>query len=705
MPARFTRRSLVHGALAGVAAAQLDWAWLAPAAGAASIGWDDADYWAFCDRTQGLVEDLWSEGERAYRGGEGGDTSYNASMLFTHAAAARMGHQGACRNDHRARQLAWRLCQSPPYRLTLAVASLDQTHRFGWGSSLNSVGGQHVVIDTAVVRGLAEAWYARRALNLPDATVGLIEDRIRRNATSQFYLYPALRLNQINWPVEIYVHATRVTGASVLVQRDLRAQFDRFAHALRNPAPGMRIANLGPGYRWHYLPNRSADSPINVDSAEYANIVCGSLAFYDEALRMNMTPLPANHVQLLRAWAERVLCGYWTHGGYLNWDTGHGFGRWHQGKKHGLCQAALLAIALTPRFRFTAQQSAWAKYFFDRSLEFFDAVSHDGTLLPPPVSFGVTKTPGSVGDARLWASRVMAHSARAAESRLGTQHSEVPPPLYAFDPDIGRLAVTTPTYNTAIIVVNQRAFPYGGIELARLYDGDQHVAANIGGVGPAAFGVTVRDHARGTVTYSQHGRRHASLAQPPLLLTRAPRGAVAHPVAYPDRPYAGPFGVIDAVGHTTSAAYTIRSRHRFRGDYIEVRWDLLPRRRRGACTVEVAFPSWGAGATVVAHTASGADVPLGARAISLAGVRRLAIHSAAASYDVELRGSGHGLTARLVQTPPQPSNPRGGPTLLIRLDHRRPPHRQAFTVRLHVAPVRASRGRSGSPQRRVAAAG
>ena len=683
-PWRMTRRHFVGASVAGVVASQLP-GWTTPAR-AAGGHWDDADYWSFADRTQALVEDLWSEDHRAYRGGMGGDTSYNANLLYTHAAAARAGHRGECRNDHRGRLLAWRLCQSPPYRLTLAQAALDQTHRFGWGSSLDGFGGQHVVIDTAVVRGLAEAWYARKPLDLPADVVALIEDRIRRCATSQFYLYPALRLNQINWPVEIYVHATRVTGDAALVQRDCREQFDRFVHGLRHASPGMVTSNLGPGYRWHYLPNHSPDSPINVDSAEYANIVCASLAFYDEALRMHMTPLPANHVQLLRAWAERVLCGYWTHGGYMNWDTGHGFGRWHQGKKHGLCQEALLAIALTPRFRFSPEHSAWAKYFFDRSLEFFDGVSHRGSVLPHSVSFGVTKTPGSDGDARLWAARVQAHAARAAQSHLGTHRTEVPPPLYSYDPDIGRLAVTTPTYNTAIIVVNQHAFPYGGTELARLYDGDQHVAANIGGRPPAAFGITVRDHARRSVTVTQHGRRHASLADPPLRLTRAPWGAVAHPEAFPRHPYAGPFGAVDAIARTRCAAYAIRTRHRFRSDHIETRWDLTPRRHGGACTVEATFPSWGDHARVIAHAARG-DLVLGTQPVSLADVRRLTVQSASASYDVEIVGPRRGMTARLTPAAPQPSNPGCGPTLTIALDQRRPPHRQALTVRLWVAPA------------------
>ena len=37
-----------------------------------------------------------------------------------------------------------------------------------------------------------------------------------------------------------------------------------------------------------------------------------------------------------------MIAGYWTHGGYLNWDTGLGFRRWHQAKKVPLAAQALL---------------------------------------------------------------------------------------------------------------------------------------------------------------------------------------------------------------------------------------------------------------------------------------------------------------------------------------------------------------------------
>ena len=63
-----------------------------------------------------------------------------------------------------------------------------------------------------------------------------------------------------------------------------------------------------------------------------------------------MAPIAPEHVTLLRAWIEHIVYGYWTHGGYLNWDTGYGFKRWHAGRTWALAQQGLLAIAAAPRF-------------------------------------------------------------------------------------------------------------------------------------------------------------------------------------------------------------------------------------------------------------------------------------------------------------------------------------------------------------------
>lgn len=107
------------------------------------------------------------------------------------------------------------------------------------------------------------------------------------------------------------------------------------------------VGNLGPGLRFHYNPRTPLDDPHNVDSAEYANLVWTFAPAYLQARRAGMPPLSLHDRTLLRAWATRMLAGYWTHGGYLNWDTGFGFRRWHELKKLALAQAGLLSLAAT----------------------------------------------------------------------------------------------------------------------------------------------------------------------------------------------------------------------------------------------------------------------------------------------------------------------------------------------------------------------
>ena len=164
----------------------------------------------------------------------------------------------------------------------------------------------------------------------------------------------------------------------------------------------------------------------------------------------------------------------------------------------------------------------------DNGFDFYSrlsARSRDG--LVDPVLFDVTAVPQGVGSARLAAARIQANAARAVDAGLGAKKAATPPPLYSYDPDIGRLAVTTPTYNTAVVAVNQNAFPYGGLDLARLYDGQQEVAANIGGRPPASFGLLIRDVGGKRVTASQVGRTRVTRGVRPLRLTKAPIGAGA----------------------------------------------------------------------------------------------------------------------------------------------------------------------------------
>ena len=140
------------------------------------------------------------------------------------------------------------------------------------------------------------------------------------------------------------------------------------------------------------------------------------------------------------------MCGYWTHGGYLNWDTGYGFKRWHAGRTWALAQQGLLAIAASPRFHPRPELGGWAKHMFDRGLALYERLSvaaADGKGIAPSNLYDVNVAPLGPSIRELFAARMQANAARAVALGLGEMQAPEPPPLYSFDGDIGRLAVTT----------------------------------------------------------------------------------------------------------------------------------------------------------------------------------------------------------------------------------------------------------------------
>jgi len=172
---------------------------------------------------------------------------------------------------------------------------------------------------------------------------------------------------------------------------------------------------------------------MNVDSAEYANIVLSFSRFYGQARRAGMRPLGGRERTLLRQWVARAMAGYWTHAGYLNWDSGLGFDRWHQAKKLGLAQQALIGIAQTPELQPSPACGRWAKWTLDRGLSWYASRPASLGGHPDPVLFGLSQVAQSVSSARLAAARMQANAARAAAAGLGRMAGEAPPPLYAYD--------------------------------------------------------------------------------------------------------------------------------------------------------------------------------------------------------------------------------------------------------------------------------
>jgi hypothetical protein len=267
--------------------------------------------------------------------------------------------------------------------------------------------------------------------------------------------------------------------------------------------------------------------------------------------------------------------------------------------------------------------------------------------------------------------RFQALAAEAVLRGLGDKPAAEPPPMYAFDPQIGRLTVSTPAYNTAIVTTSNDAFPYGGIDLARLFDGRQRVVSHIGGRAPAAMGLIVRDAKNAIVAASQRSRVTLPSGNLPLKLTKSPQGRVYHGNRYPANPYAGGFtDYLEAEGFVDRSGVQFRSRYRFYPDRIQIGWRIT-RGRTDALSAEALLPSWGNDAAIDATLKTGAVQKLssapGQGQVALADVDWFYISGEETGYAVIPGTFPAGAVGRLLKPAEQNSNPRPGTSLSIRL--------------------------------------
>ena len=696
-----TRRSFLAGAglaAAGLSArpfATLDALAAEPAARAAVVGsppLTNGGYWEFADWLQPAMDRLWSEAQSVYTN----DTRINSSALMTHAIAAFEGHEGRARRDGRARLLAARLCEEPPFRAPRGgrptrhsnPRSENQVHAPGWVTNMaRRDSAMHLSVDPKVARALYYAWRAREQLGLSPELVQRMVTCVRSVATSPFFRYPSIRLNQINFAAELQACAASMTEDPTLLRRDYRLQLSRFLRGAKRSVRPWRIPNLGPSYNFHRNPFQRAGAKQNVESAEYANIVLDVIYYYEQARREGMTPLSEAHARTLRAWVRRALPAYWTHSGYVNWDTGLYLYRWHLSRYWAWCCQGLLAIASSKNF-VTADERRWAKFIFDRSLNLYERFTErwdDDRREPGSSLYGVT-TKFSEGR-HFELARFQALAAEAVLRGMGDDPAAEPPPMYAFDPTIGRLAITTPTYNTAIVPVSNGAFPYGGIDLARWFDSRQRVISHIGGRAPAGFGLAVRAPDGRLVTASQRPRTRGPTGRIPLILNKSPQGPVTRVRRYPRSPHAGVFTEVESGGLVDRAGVRFRSRYLFKADHIHVHWQIT-RSRTDALTAEALLPSWGEAALhAVLHT--GADVMLaGSASVGLAAVRHFFVDGAEGGYVVVPRVFPPAATAHVIAPSAQSSNPRPGPSLSLRLATGA--HWRDVSLRVAIAPARTA---------------
>ncbi len=107
-------------------------------------------------------------------------------------------------------------------------------HSPGWvGNVAGPYSTMDKAIDPKIAEGLRRAWEARAVLGLDDATVALVAAETEAVARTPFFRFPAVRLNQINWPAELYAHEAAVTGTPELLVGDYRAHVRSFLDGAR----------------------------------------------------------------------------------------------------------------------------------------------------------------------------------------------------------------------------------------------------------------------------------------------------------------------------------------------------------------------------------------------------------------------------------------------------------------------------------------
>ena len=375
--------------------------------------------------------------------------------------------------------------------------------------------------------------------------------------------------------------------------------------------------------------------------------------------------IPAADLARMRVWARRVIAGYWTHAGYLNWDTGFGFERWHQAKKLGLSAQALIGLAASDSLGLEPHCARGPRTSSTTACASTSASRSAPAACRPRCSSASTRCRrrrrARASAPPAWSPTPPARSPPGSAARARAP----PPSLYAYDPDTGRLAVTTRAYNTAVMTVSQGAFPYGGLELARLYDGAQEVAGNVGGLPPAL----VRAGRRRSPRPPSAGHP----APPPPLGAHAAAAADARALgrrrsasdSTAGRAYAGPFHALTATGTTATGSLSARVTHRFTGTSVTTAWRL--RGGRSGVTARVMFPTYGPGSRVEAVLRTGRRVTIGAAPVALARVHHFLLHSARSGYEVVPVGHPRGAVASSVQVASQSAAPRAGRSLVIRV--------------------------------------
>ena len=281
--------------------------------------------------------------------GNGSAVRMNANLLLIHAVAARAGHDGAARQDARARALLETLTRAPSSVLAAGEDTSDPTRSVCWTRDLGSHRRDHRSSDPQVTEALALAWRARRALGVPGPLAARVGRRDRPLRPAARVALPARRRQ----PVQLERAALRGRGRRDRAPRPAARRLPPLPAPLRrrDPAAGPRHGGRQPRAGLRRSATRPASRPAHGSTSTR------------RSTRTSSSPACAG----MRAPCGRACgrcrppTGACCAPGSRGCSPGRGRmratstgtpatapGRWHSGQYWAFAQQGLLAIAAAP---------------------------------------------------------------------------------------------------------------------------------------------------------------------------------------------------------------------------------------------------------------------------------------------------------------------------------------------------------------------
>jgi hypothetical protein len=544
--------------------------------------------WRLPDALVSKLEAGWQNRRGIYLDRNNVSIRANAMLLEIHALAALAGHTGASRQDARIPGLV-RFFTSPPVYVTKTKTKRTTgnfPHTPAWESVYRGDSEQavlHPSADAIVARALATAWRARDVAGVPVEDSQRIQAVVGAVARGKFYAAPTRAENQINWNTDVYAATLEVNGDRSRLP-DYRAHLAWFIdHAFR-PAYRGGSSNLSQGYGFRYLPQYKGGNANKMETVEYANLVHSALGFYQTAVNAGMRPLNATQVKRLQAWSRHVLFGTWTHGGYPNWDSGLGTARRHIQQYWAFALDALVKSVSPGALLSVRNERSYVRSIAEQGLLLYSRIGWSGSGAFPrgATAFGAPNGFPDGTQSPLITPLRMAIVAAELDVRLPSSSATIPPNMYSHDADFGRLTISTPSYNTAVIKPVAQA--EGGLDLSRLFDSRQRPLTTLGAGSllGAAPGVRL-------------GRGEAGVLDiQPGTQTRWAVPAIA---AGSHRNRSGTFTTFVASSAMRRDEARIDVRHAFTRDAIATTYKIS---RGSATNVTLRMPVWGLRSTIQA---------------------------------------------------------------------------------------------------------